>query len=93
MPALEPPLTAAASGNEVQRGFCPSCGSPVLINNVTRALCILPASTLDDPSGFRPEMDIFTSHAQAWDRMDPDLPKFPEMPPIEVLNKLLRPPD
>jgi len=39
------------------------------------------ATSLDDPSIFKPGMDIYTSSAQAWDHMDPALPKFPKMPP------------
>lgn len=39
------------------------------------------AGTLDDPSLFRPQMDIFVSDAQPWDLMDPDVPKFAEYPP------------
>ncbi len=38
------------------------------------------AGSLDDPSLFKPTMDIFTDSAQPWDHMDPDLPKFPGMP-------------
>jgi len=33
------------------------------------------AGSLDDPSGFRPERDIFTTSAQPWDYMNPMLPK------------------
>lgn len=60
-----------------KRGFCPDCGT-----RITGAESIhkrpwlgITASSLDDPSVFRPEYDIFTSHAQAWDLMDPSLPK------------------
>jgi hypothetical protein len=36
---------------------------------------------LDDPSWFKPQMDIFTSDAQPWDQMDPSLSKFEQYPP------------
>jgi hypothetical protein len=39
------------------------------------------AASLDDPSIFKPAMDIFASSAQPWDHMNPALPKFPGMPP------------
>jgi hypothetical protein len=39
-------------------------------------------SSLDDPSGFRPQFDMFISEAQPWDYMDPTLPKFQEYPPF-----------
>jgi len=41
----------------------------------------LRVGSLDDPSGFRPEADIFVKSAQPWDRMDPDLPKHQTYPP------------
>jgi hypothetical protein len=43
---------------------------------------VIVASSLDDPSIFKPAMDIFTSSAQPWDHMDPALPKFTKMPPM-----------
>jgi hypothetical protein len=39
------------------------------------------AGSMDDPSQYRPGMDIFTANAQAWVFTDPSLPKFPGMPP------------
>jgi hypothetical protein len=39
------------------------------------------AGSLDDPSWFRPQMQIFTSEAQPWDQMDPALPKYEKYPP------------
>ena len=46
-------------------------------------LMAITASSLDNPSLFEPAMDIFTARAQAWDLMDPKLPKFEGMPPAE----------
>jgi len=39
------------------------------------------AGSLDDPSWFHPQMEIFVSDAQPWDRMDPAIPKFEQYPP------------
>jgi len=39
------------------------------------------AGSLDDPSWFHPQMDIFVSDAQPWDQMDPAIPKFEQYPP------------
>jgi len=66
------------SGNKVERGFCPACGSPVcaLLEHLPDVMGVSAAS-LDDPSRFQPAMDIFTTSAHAWDHMDPDLPKKP----------------
>lgn len=67
----------ADSGGEVSRGFCSVCGSPI----VTRFgrmphLIGLAAASFDDPSRHEPKFDMFTSSAQPWDHMNPELPKF-----------------
>jgi len=36
---------------------------------------------LDDPSDFAPELVMFASRGHAWDRLDPALPKVPNMRP------------
>jgi hypothetical protein len=70
------------SGNEITRVFCPDCGSPLYVQVSTRPdLAGLRVTTLDDPSGFRPEADIFVKSAQPWDYMDPAVPKYPAYPP------------
>ena len=45
-------------------------------------LLMITAGSLDDPSLYKPTLDIFTSSAQPWDHMDPALTKFPKMPPM-----------
>lgn len=62
----------------VERGFCPDCGSPVALK-LSRLPDVVAfyAASLDDPSLFKPSMDIFTASAQSWDAMHPDLPKRP----------------
>ncbi len=72
-----------AMGPNNNRGFCPDCGSPVLARSDAAPQFIgLKVASLDDPSWFTPQMDIFTSEAQPWDFMDPALPKFAEYPPF-----------
>ena len=69
------------SGNKVNRGFCPECGSPLFSR-----LCGMPdivgvrVGSLDNPSRYHPVMDIFVTSAQPWDSMNPELPKFPGYP-------------
>lgn len=71
----------ADSGNTSTRGFCPICGDPITGHSTEMAdLIMVCAGSLDDPSVFKPQMDIYTESAQPWDHMDPDLPKFPGMP-------------
>ena len=71
----------ADSGETVSRGFCPECGSGIFSKlSANPDIVGLKAASLDDPSWFRPAMDIYTDSAQPWDVMNPDLPKVPEMP-------------
>lgn len=71
----------ADSGNTVSLGFCPICGAPVVGKSSGMPdLMMLRAGSLDDPSWYRPGMDLYTASAQPWDHMNPDLPKFPKMP-------------
>lgn len=66
----------ADSGHTVNSGFCPTCGSPVL-KKTTKVpeLLFFHAATLDDPKIFKPEMVVYQSSGQPWDRIDPDLPR------------------
>ncbi|MCE2487291.1 MAG: GFA family protein [Desulfurellaceae bacterium] len=69
------------SGETVSRGFCPECGSGIFSKlSANPDIVGLKAASLDDPSWFRPAMDIYTDSAQPWDVMNPDLPKVPKMP-------------
>jgi hypothetical protein len=70
-------------GGHVQRGFCESCGSPVLakFDAAPQLVGIRPGS-LDDPGCFQPQLDMWTSDAQPWDVMNPALPKFEKYPPF-----------
>src|SRR5687768_1365002 len=71
----------ADSGNTLSRGFCPECGSRLFgKTTATTDLAMITAASLDDPSQYRPQMDIYISSAQHWDHMNPALPKFAKMP-------------
>lgn len=70
------------SGKQVGRGFCPSCGSQLFGQpEIMPDLIAVRAGTLEDISKYKPQIDLFTSHAAEWDAMDERLPKFSEMPP------------
>lgn len=68
------------SGATVGRGFCPNCGSRLFSKPPNPELMGILAGSLDDPSWFRPGMDLYTASAQPWDYMNPDLRKFAKMP-------------
>ena len=75
-------VSNADSGNAVTRFFCGECGSPLYIQVATRPDIVgIRVGTLDDPSGFRAEADIFVKSAQPWDHMDPATPKYDSYPP------------
>jgi hypothetical protein len=71
----------ADSGNTFTRGFCPACGARLFGKSSGEPrLAMIAAASLDDPSAYRPTLDFFTSHAQPWDPMNPELPKFLKRP-------------
>ena len=72
--------TSSEMGGHNKRGFCADCGSRLFGGGSDQGQGIN-ASSLDDPSWFRPQFDIFTSDAQPWDQMNPKLPKFEKYPP------------
>jgi hypothetical protein len=72
--------TSGNMGGHNKRGFCPECGSR-LFGGASETGQGIAASSLDDPSLFKPELHIWASDAQPWDQMDPKLPKFEEYPP------------
>jgi hypothetical protein len=69
------------AGGKTHRGFCADCGSPIVAksDSVPQFAAIRTAS-VDDPSWFKLQMDVWTSDAHAWDAMNPALPKFEKYP-------------
>lgn len=75
---------SADSGNIVTRAFCPTCGSPVYsLNTGMPDFFFVRAASLDDPARYAPQMVVYASSAFAWDHLDPSLPRFAKMPPME----------
>jgi hypothetical protein len=69
------------SGNKVSRGFCPNCGSPILsLVSAMADFVALKAGSLDDPSLFRPMVQVFMKSAPPWAPVRDDLPKFDKQP-------------
>ena len=69
--------TVADSGNVAKRAFCGICGTPLFAGSAARSEFLgVKAASLDDPSWFAPEADVWVESAQPWDAMDPGIPKF-----------------
>lgn len=72
----------ADSGNTVERGFCPVCGSQMYSKTVQPrgAPMRVRAGTLDDPEIAPPQAIIWTASAPSWAVLDPALPHHPKAP-------------
>jgi hypothetical protein len=71
----------ADSGNDIVRGFCPTCGSGIYSRTTGMPhLIFLRAFALDDSSLFAPQLAVWTARAPAWDAVPEHLPAFSEAP-------------
>ena len=82
----------ADSGNRVERGFCPKCGSQMYSKTVKPAGLPMRvrAGTLDDPEIMAPSALIWVDSAPSWATLDPDLPwhtKGPDSPLVDDATK------
>ena len=83
---LRPISRPASDEASINAAFVPNAGRDEQERNWKETMhnssgCSVAAS-LDDPSWFQPQMDIFVSEAQPWDQMDPAIPKFGQYPTI-----------
>ena len=77
----------ADSGRQLKRGFCPKCGSHVLLQPEFLDIIFVVVSSLDDPSWFRPKQEIWTSSAQPWDILDSNLQQFDQQFTLEEVQQ------
>jgi len=69
------------AGGQTSRGFCADCGSPIAIKpDVVPHLIAIRTASLDDPSWFNPQADVWTADAHPWDQMNPAMAKFEKYP-------------
>ena len=74
--------SVADSGNVLRRGFCPTCGTPLTSEALSRPhLIFLRVGTLDDPNLMGPQVTIWASQAPDWARFNPDIPCIDTQPP------------
>ena len=77
-------LTPSLAGGHHKRGFCSECGSRITGGELEKSptgLLGITAGSLDDPSWFRPQMELFVSDAQPWDQIDLSIPQYERYPP------------
>jgi hypothetical protein len=72
----------ADSGNPMERGFCPACGTPLFSKTEARPhLIFIRAGSLDNRNLLAPQQTIWTKEAPDWACFDPDVPQVPNQPP------------
>jgi hypothetical protein len=72
----------ADSGNVKTRAFCPECGMPVYMTfKANPDILAIHATSLDDPSRFKPQFVTYSVRGYEWDKLDPGVTKFEKMPP------------
>jgi hypothetical protein len=69
----------AGSGSLATRSFCSECGAP-LFTHGEAAPQFIRFPTLDNPSEFRPMLDIWTSSAQPWACLSQEIPHYAQSP-------------
>ena len=63
------------SGNEVERYFCGTCGSPIYSALGSQPDAVfLKTGTMDDTSGFAPQFNVWCDTKQNWVELDANLP-------------------
>ncbi|WP_329742633.1 GFA family protein [Dyella sp. A6] len=70
----------AASGGKTTRSFCGTCGTPLFAHGETFPVMSIRFPTLDDPTSFKPMLDIWTSRAQPWTCLSPAIPQHERSP-------------
>src|SRR5215471_20656315 len=57
------------AGGMTRRGFCPDCGSPIMGKpDSAPHIVAIRTTSLDDPSWFNLQMDVWTCDAHTWDQ-------------------------
>lgn len=79
--ALKTFRDSGGSGKNVDRRFCPECGSPILTDvEAMPSLTFLKAGTLDDTSWLKPAIEIYCDSAQRWVQHIDGAQRFPKGP-------------
>lgn len=74
--------STGGSGRMLNSYFCPNCGSNLY--NTAEAypgLVIIKTGSLDNPSEFKPDANIWCESAPSWVKIDEGMNNFPVAPP------------
>ena len=81
---------SAESGNQVSRGFCATCGSPMFIlADLVPDLQGVWASSLDEPAQFNPVVQVWCASGQPWGTLHPELNRIAKAPSPEEFAEIL----
>ena len=70
-----------SDGNQVSRGFCPECGSPIISFVAEQPeIKFIKAGSLDDSSWVKAEASYWQISARYWDPVRSDIPGFEKNP-------------
>jgi hypothetical protein len=70
----------ADSGRTLTRFFCGDCGSPLFTEREGMHFVTIRAGSLDDSSGLKITLHIWTKSARSWDPIDPTSRQHPTQP-------------
>lgn len=74
-------VTYYESSHGTHRGFCRTCGSPILSTfDIKPEVYGLPLGALDNDPGVKPQMHIHVASKAPWFMITDDLPQLPEGP-------------
>src|SRR5262249_11995459 len=63
---IEGVVATINSSPDLERGFCPTCGTTILSRRHSRGIITVTSGSLDDPSLFKPDMHFWTASKQSW---------------------------
>lgn len=76
--------TVGDTGGKVVRHFCANCASRLYTTgDLPGPLFIFQSGCLDDPNSVAPAAAIYVKDKLTWDVIDPDLPQYQMMPPLD----------
>jgi len=76
---------AGETGGRVNRHFCPVCGSRLFTSGaLPGSIRMVQAGTLDDPGSVTPVAAVYLKNRIHWDKVDPGIPSFEAMYPLNL---------